>query len=142
MRISSYKAFFACAFLPLTLIATAGCSSGSKTVPVEGSVMLGDKLVEKGNITFHPDTAKGNTSGHVAVGSIEGGKYKLMTGKSAGAPPGAYKVTVSVSVPSNPKDEYSLPKLLIAEKFNDEKNTPLSADVKEGGGPYDFTVTK
>ena len=121
----------------------AGCgSSGVEPVPVEGTVKIGDKPVEKGSIAFHPDTAKGNTLPQSASGTIENGKFSLGYMGKEGAPPGAYKVTVVVTVPSNPKDEYSEPKSLIANEFSIPEATPLTAEVKEGGGPYDFKVTK
>ena len=55
---------------------------------------------------------------------------------------GAYKVTVSASVPSDPKDEYSVPKSLINSKYSNPETSGLTAEVKEGAGSYEFKVTK
>lgn len=122
----------------------AGCGSGGvgKTVPVEGTVTLGGQPLKTGTITFHPDAAKGNTFKQLPVGTIQDGKYKLAVGAKDGAPPGWYKVTIESSVPSNPKDEYSEAKSVISEMFANPAVTTLTAEVKDGGGPYDFKVTK
>ncbi len=113
-----------------------------KTYPVEGKVMLDKETLNEGTVTFHPDTAKGNTSRQIAVGNVNGGKFKMSTGVKEGVLPGHYKVTIHATVSSNPKDEYAVPKSIINEKFNAADRTPLTAEVKEGGGPYEYTVFK
>ncbi len=126
--------------LTISLFGLTGCGQADgvgETVPVEGTVTLGKEPLKTGTITFNP-----KAGGKTATGSIENGKYKMMTGTKEGVVPGQYEVAIFSSVPSNPKDEYSVPKSLINEKFNDASASNLSADVKAGGGPYDFTVTK
>ena len=139
LRIASLLA----AWIALSLLTATGCGPGEmKTVPVEGTVTLGKTPLKTGSITFHPEGGGETTGSSLPVGTIENGAYKLGTGEKPGAPPGRYKVTITATVPSDPKDEYSEPRSLIAEKFGDPSTTTLSADVKEGGGPYNFEVTK
>jgi hypothetical protein len=127
----------------LALTLGSGCgASETKLVPVEGTVKLGKEPLKSGSISFHPDSDKGNKAAQPFVGTIENGAYKVAAGEKYGAEPGWYKVTVTATVPSDPKDEYSVPKSLISEKFGDPAATPLSAEVKEGGGPYNFEVAK
>jgi len=131
-------------FVALTMaVLICGCGDTSKNVPVKGKVTLkGGDSIAKGTITFHPDATKGNKSPNPAVGNIENGQYSASAGKMEGAPVGWYKVTINASVPSNPKDEYSVPKSLINEKYNDVARTDLAVEVKEGTPSYDFQVTK
>ena len=120
-----------------------GCGSGEvRTVPASGTVTIGKEKLQSGSIAFHPDSSKGNTATAVPTGEIENGSYKLSTSGKDGAPVGSYIVTVNSSVPINPKDEYSETKSLINKKFATPKDSPLRAEVKDGGGPYDFEVTK
>lgn len=136
---------------PLLMLAFAvavvapGCGGPDEvgaTLPVSGTILVVDKPLESGTVTFHPDASKGNTTQHIAVGTVNVGDYKMAIGAKSGVLPGWYKVTVHATVPSNPKDEYSVPKSLINEKYAAADRTPLTAEVKEGGGPYDFKVTK
>jgi hypothetical protein len=121
----------------------AGCGSDEvKTVPVSGTVRLGKDSLKTGSIAFHPDTSKGNSSAAIPTGEISNGQYKLSTAGKDGAPIGWYTVTVNASAPINPNDEYSETKPLIHKKYLTPKDSPLSVEVKEGGGPYDFEVTK
>jgi len=128
------------ACLVLTLI---GCN-GSNEVPVEGSVTVEGSPAEKGGVTYHPDSSRGNTLGTEPAGVIHNGKYALETQGKAGAPPGWYKVTVSIQVPSKPKDPYSLPRSLVNEKYTRPDRTDLSVEVKPGAsaGAYDLKLTR
>jgi hypothetical protein len=124
-------------------VLACGCGDGSgKVLPVQGTVTLEKEPLAKGTITFHPDKSKGNNATVTPVGTIENGKYSLATRSKEGAPPGWYKVTITSTVPSNPKDEYSVPKSVISEKYNDPSKSGLTAEVKEGKSTYDFTVTR
>jgi hypothetical protein len=143
MKISFTRAFSFFTFLSIGLLA-AGCSGegGGKVVPVEGMVMVGNEPLKEGSIAFHPDESKGNKSGNPSVGTITDGKFNLTTGGQVGAPVGYYKVTVNSSAPSDPKDEYSVPKSLINSKYENPETSGLTAEVKEGAGSYEFKVTK
>ena len=54
----------------------------------------------------------------------------------------ADSVTVNASVPSDPKDEYSEPKLLHDKAYTEPATTSLSFEVKEGAGSgaYDLKL--
>jgi hypothetical protein len=133
----------------LFVLAAAGCG-GQKLIPVEGTVSVKGKpadFVKGGTVTFHPDVEAGNKQTYAAfpTGKIdENGKYSLSTGGKPGAPPGAYKVTISVTAPSDPKNEYSVPKLLIDKTNTELGTTTLKKEVKAGApaGQYDFALEK
>jgi hypothetical protein len=133
--------------LAALLLVVAGCGSGPKLIPVEGQVTVGGQPLKTGTVTYHPDKEKGNTAkySHYPLGTIdENGKYSLGTGSKLGAPAGHYKVTVHASVPSDPKDEYSEPRLLIDESNTTPETTEFTIEVKAGAPPgtYDLKLTK
>jgi hypothetical protein len=127
-------------FLLFSLATTPGCDSGGTNVPVEGTVTHGAGPLKQGTVQFHPDASKGNKATQPAVGTIVDGKYKLAIAGKDGAPAGWYKVTITSNVPSDPKNEYSVPKSLINPAYSKVETTELTAEVKKDGGPYDFTV--
>jgi hypothetical protein len=130
------------------LLMIAGCSEPQLKLvtPVEGKISAGEQPLAAGNITFHPDTSKGNNAKYsqLPVGSISDGTYSIATGGKPGAPEGWYKVTLTSSVPSDPKDEYSIPKLVVDQAYTDAATTTLLIEVKEGAGAgaYDLKVPK
>jgi hypothetical protein len=128
---------------PLTFV--AGCGGGGpRWCAVSGKVLAAGKTVATGSVTFHPDATRGNTAGVLPVGLIDAqGAYQLNTAGKAGAPPGWYKVTVQSSVPSDPKNPYSLPRSLVARQYTDPAKSPLSIEVKPdaSAGAYDLTLT-
>jgi len=132
------------------LLLGAGCSGskGPKLVPVSGKVTLNNQPLPGGVVNFHPDSSKGNTGKHHAVGTIDSsGTYKLTTDGKEGAPPGHYKVTVATEVPpgANVKPGEMPPKLpAISTKYKILEQTPLSIEVVESpaAGAYDLKVTK
>lgn len=126
-----------------------GCSGEPElklVTPVEGKIMIGDKAIEAGNIGFHPDVTKGNDTkfSNLPVGTISGGKYSISTGGKPGAPAGWYKVTVNSTVPSDPKNEYSVPKLIVDKAYTDASTSTLLVEVKAGEVPitYDLKLPK
>jgi hypothetical protein len=132
-------------FLSLVLSAVAGCGGGTKPIPVKGKVTLDSTALTSGSVTYHPDESKGNKLGSPPVGTInEQGEYTLTYANKEGCPPGHYKVTVNASVPSNPKDPYSLPRSIINKRFADAQTTTLLVEVKSdaAAGAYDLPVTK
>jgi hypothetical protein len=112
-----------------------------RVFPVSGSVTEAGKALTKGNVTFHPV----DKAGYLPAGTIdEQGKYTLTTRGAVGAPAGKYKVVVSVQVPSNPKDPYSVPKSLIHAKYGKPETTDLVVEVKDNptSGDYDLNLKK
>jgi hypothetical protein len=133
--------------LLLTIVLFASGCGGSKLIPVEGKVTVGNEPLKTGNVTYHPDVDGGNKQTYptLPIGTIdETGKYTLSTGGKPGAPPGKYKVTIVATVPSNPKDPYSIPKHLIDKLNSDVDTTTISKEVKEGApaGHYDVALAK
>jgi len=120
------------------VLLVAGC--GSKGASVSGTVAFTDgKPVKNGSLTFHPDSGKGNKHKNPVVGVIDAeGKYALSAGKE-GVPLGWYKVTVVSTVPSDPKNEYSLPKDLLPVKYKEVGTTDIAIEVKVGGS-YDIKI--
>jgi hypothetical protein len=127
-------------FLGLLMVAGCGSSGKDKLYPVSGKVTLGGTVLTAGQVTFHPDLSKGNNAKGVPTGALGAdGTYSLTTDGKAGAPVGAYKVTVITNfpgasgtpVPINPK--YANPN---ASGLNREV-VPNSASAA-----YDLQVTK
>jgi hypothetical protein len=115
--------------------------AGEAFIPVEGRVKIGDKAMPNGTVIFHPDASKGNTTKHEPRGNIGAdGRYRMLTHPHAGAPPGWYKVAVIATEPSDPKNPYSLPHSLLAEKFGRPDESGVSLEVRKDAPPgaYDL----
>jgi hypothetical protein len=125
------------------LAGLAGCGqSGSATMlPVEGQVKFKGKLLTKGTVVLYADPSKGNTTKHEPRAVIEAdGRYKVVTHPQEGAPPGWYKVAVSVTELSDPKNPYSLPRNLIPEKFSKPDESGLTLEVRSHAPPGAFDL--
>lgn len=142
------------AFLACGAILAAGCSSKTKLVTVKGKVMVGDKPLRGGIVTFVPDEAKGNKSKDGAVGMIQSdGSYELHTEDKEGAPPGWYKVVVrtgmmpGADVKLPPKDaaaKEAEPQVQVNPKYGSAETTDLSIEVVDSAkaGAYDLKLTE
>src|SRR4051812_31255339 len=98
-RIGTLRVGLIGVFASLVGILMTGCSFGPTLYPVEGQVLLdNDAPLAKGSVMFWPDAAKGNQFKGQPTGEVEGGKFKLKTQGSDGAPLGWYKVTVTETV--------------------------------------------
>jgi len=136
--------------LPLCAVfcaAVLGCgaSGGAKLAPVAGKVTVDGAPLTSGGVTFHPDSAKGNHTPHIPLGTLDAqGNYKLMSATSEGAPLGWYKVTVSAQAPIDPQNPYAPPKHLINPKYGDASTSGLHIEVVErpAAGAYDFSLSK
>lgn len=136
-------AVFAFAATTLLLVGVAGCgpSAADAFVFVEGQVKAPDMALPSGTVILHPDASKGNTTKHEPRGSIEAdGHYKIFTHPHAGAPPGWYKVAIIATQASDPKNPYSLPRSLIAEKFSKPDESGITLEVRKDPPPgaYDL----
>jgi len=138
-----------CGALSIAVCLAAGCG-GPSLVPVEGKGTVKGKpadFAKGGTVTYHPDVEGGNKQAfpQLPLGTIdENGKYTISTGGKPGAPAGAYKVTVRVTAPSNPKDPYSVP-VNLTDKTNAElTTTTIKKEVKAGAaaGAYDLNLDK
>ena len=109
---------------------------------------LGDRPVTNGSVSFRPDAAKGNPSQHHPAGVIDAeGNYRLFTAGKEGAPPGWYKVLVTVheKIAQKPAEAHpGMPKSLINARYAAVETTDLSVEVVEepAQGAYDLKLTK
>jgi hypothetical protein len=79
------------AALAVLIIAFAGCSDSPTRFSVSGSVTLGGRPVKAGEVTFEPDSSKGNR-GPGSVARIKDGRYATEPGM--GVIGGAYIVRI------------------------------------------------
>jgi hypothetical protein len=111
--------------------------------PVRGQVLVGDKPLPNGIVTFIPDTARNNKSPHQPSANINDGKYELFTVGEAQAPLGWYKVVVMAYEQDDKGRRPLVPKRLIPAKYEDAKTTPLAVEVVENAPAkaYDLTLS-
>ena len=149
MRPERFRCFLAMAFSFYAILGAgvSGCGEGAseKFTPVVGKVTVKGTTLTTGSVTFHPDSAKANTTQQIPVGTLDDqGNYKLMSATKEGAPLGWYKVTVTAQAPIDPSNPYAPPKHLIDPKFSDVSTSGLAVEVVENPAPgaYDFQVSK
>lgn len=135
------------ALLAIIIACCSGCGDKSITVliPVRGKVTLNGAPLGTGSVTFTPDAAKGNTTPHIPVGTLDAeGNYSLQSAGKEGAPPGWYKVTVTAQEPIDPKNPYAPPKHLINAKYSDPNSSGLTLEIVKNApaGAYDVQVAK
>jgi hypothetical protein len=143
-------------FAPLCGLALILCSSGCgerdtvKLLPVEGTVMLSDKVLvtdakTKGTVRLYPDKTKGNDSLQIPRGAIDSeGKFKILTGTKPGVTPGWYIVTVDAATVIDPKNPYlSAAGFLMPERYIDKNESGLAFEVVENAPPgaYDLKLS-
>lgn len=130
------------------LSSIVGCDEGSRvgeTVPVAGKVTMNGKPLTTGSVAYYPGSVAKSEEMLVPGSAIDSeGNYKLFIEGKEGAPVGNYKVVVTASTPSNPKDEYSSPKSLVNARYTQPETTPLLIEVSADAPPgaYDLQVTK
>jgi len=133
--------------LPVLLLGAAGVLSGCrpaevKLLPVHGKVLVGDKPVKEGTVSFRPDGARGNMSPEHPTGVLQDdGSFELLSGGRPGAAPGWYRVLVIadnfkvIEPPPSPVwpryPEGFLPKPLVNERYLYFKTTDLLVEVVE-----------
>ena len=131
--------------LGLVLVNFAACSDPiGRVVPVKGKVSVNGKALTTGAVTFWPDDSKGNKSTFEARGTIgEDGSYELYTREKKGAPPGAYKVTItSQAAPADSTKLDKIPAQLVPTIYTARESTTLTKEVVENpaAGVYDLDV--
>jgi hypothetical protein len=124
----------------------SGCGEGGRSnlVPVAGQVTLNGQPLTSGQVVFHPDAARGNTSLDEPRGPIDAqGRYELATVGRKGAAPGWYKVAVIATEPFDPQRPYVLPKSLVPLRYNDPTSAGLPVDVvvNPASRAYDLKLT-
>jgi hypothetical protein len=126
------------------LLVPAGCAGDpvGRTVPVKGKVTVNGQPLKQGSVTFWPDDAKGNKLAFEPGGSIASdGSYELFTHGKPGAPPGAYKVTVTAQTVVD-STKPTTAKQLVPEQYTTKDKTKLGIDVVENpaAGAYDLNL--
>jgi hypothetical protein len=131
---------------PGLLMGLFGCGKAELPLyPVAGKVLVGEKVVTEGTVSFRPDAERGNKTMHQPVAAIhEDGRYELQTNGKPGAPPGWYRVLVLadnfrvVDPPPSPVwpnyPEGFLPKPLVNERYLYFHTTDLLVEVVEDPG--------
>ena len=136
-----------CAFVAFVL--ALGCiksGQSSQLISVSGTVTLDGKPLNYATVSFVP---QGNTPGHGGTGPTDvAGKYQvnyLRGGK--GLLPGSYKVTISCFLmPDGKPPPPDVPVMqtkadsVVPYQYSDINMTPLTAEVKAGGAPIDFSL--
>jgi hypothetical protein len=133
-----------------TTVSLPSCGPGAaRLVPVEGKVMVGDKLLTTdanttGTVILYPDKSKGNGSLEEPRGAIDSaGNFKISTGTKPGAARGWYKVTVDAAKVVDPKNPYhSAAGWLHPERYIDKEKSKLAFEVVENAAPgaYDLKL--
>jgi hypothetical protein len=124
------------------LLLSAGCGGGIEDlglVEVHGTITMDDKALPNAGVSFLPlGEGVGGTSSSYGK-TDKDGKYSLQFSLSReGAYAGKYKVTISTHQQADDDEETDAHRETVPEKYN--RNTELEAEVKEGGGPYDFPL--
>jgi len=153
------------------VVAVVGCGDSGglpRRYPVSGTVTYNGKPLERGNINFAPDDAKGRAAG----GTISNGRYSLTTqDPDDGALPGKYRVSVVAKETDTSKVDLKLKpgggtlseqeknamaaaypqkfaakaaavaKNLIPAKYSSPETSGLTYEVKEQSNTADFPLT-
>lgn len=127
-----------------SLAGLAGCDDGGggDYVPVAGVVNFDGKALTQGTVVFEPDKTAGNSFLHASRGTIDAqGNYTLNCDDgNPGVPKGAYLIGVISTVPSNPKDEYAVPKSVIPTRYGDPKSSTLKVTVQPDASPESYKI--
>lgn len=117
--------------LALCTSAVLGCARGDglELSETTGRVMLGTPPVPSGGIMFVPDLTKG-TAGPTGSGIINrDGSFRIVTANRDGALVGHHRIRIT-SYLTSPED--SFPMVTIAGRYQDERTSELTAEVKPG----------
>ena len=122
---------FCISALALVMLASVGCSgsSGPKKAVLSGAVTYQGKPVPRGEITFEPDTEKGN-AGPGSVARIENGAYDLKDGMGVVGGPHVVRITGFDGVADGDNAEGKL----LFEPWT------TKVDLPKESGKFDFTV--
>ena len=125
-------------------IASTGCGespTGPPVHPVSGKVTFEGNAVKAGVIAFAD-----NEKGAIYEATLEGGSYEMESQHGNGIPAGSYKVSVypPSPPPSNDPNVVTPPPTAddIPEKYRAYDSSGFTAEVKEGGGTFDFEMKK
>lgn len=122
----------------LALVSTSACRSTPSDQPdlgkVSGVVTMDGAPLEGALVSFAPEEGRGSQ----AITDSEG-KYQLSyIGDTMGAKVGSHKVRITTYIEDDSDPEAQKTKETIPKKYN--KETTLTADVKEGSNTFDFKL--
>ena len=112
-----------------TVVVGCGGNSGPKKATLSGTVTYQGKPVPRGEMTFEPDTAKGNT-GPGSVARIVDGAYDMKGGMGVVGGPHIVRITGFDGVPDGDNTDGKL----LFEPWTTEVDLPKES------GKYDFIV--
>ena len=122
-------------FFAMALVAVVGCGSGSKIVPVSGTVTLDGQPLANAFVGFQPQATGGAQAGVGSYGMTDAaGKFTLKTSDKdeAGAVVGTHRVEITVKEVADDRDPKLRPKAkVLPTKYNRE--TELQFKVEAGG---------
>jgi hypothetical protein len=118
-------------------LAAAGC--GSELADVSGTVTLDGQPLPRGTVVFQGDKL---ASGYGEIRSD--GTFEIRTGDQQGLKPGKYRVTVTAyqTGPAAHAEGEVIPELLTPKRYNNPDTSDLTAEVKPGGGHFDFKLKR
>jgi hypothetical protein len=132
----------------LVSVVLAGCGSPGDNLPrepVSGTVTLDGKPLERGTISFQPDSALPTaaavpiTAGSYSMARAEGlvpGTYRVLISST---PPAVVTIDPTTGMPPPPGKPTPPPKELLPAKYN--ASSTLSAEVKAGAANrFDFAL--
>lgn len=141
--------------LSLRLIAIAGIAlvagcggqdAGPPLVPVSGIVTVDGEPFPHANVSFRPDTDRGNEFGDYLPAGVadENGRYELVTTARPGAPEGWYKVVVIAPTPPPGAEAPKVGPPPFNPKYSNPDQTDLEVEVKKDApaGAYDLKLSK
>lgn len=114
-------------------------------LPVSGRVFVNGRPLDRGLVTYFPDSSKGNTFDIAPRGEVQNdGSYSLKTRGEPGAPAGWYRVSVFATRTPPPENPGGwVPDWIVDEKYVRPASTDLLVEVREplASGRYDLRVT-
>lgn len=110
----------------------SGC--GGDWGAASGTVLLDDKSLEKGMITFNP-----KADGAPGYGQVIDGNFTIRTGDKEGLKSGEYTVTIyHMTVPAEESGESA--QFLTPKKYASVATSDLRAEVKPGANTFTFKM--
>jgi hypothetical protein len=109
--------------IALTGLLVAGCGSGSKIVPVSGTVTLEGKPLASAHVAFQPEAPKGTQNAGVGSYGVTdaAGKYtlKIVDTDQPGAVVGTHRVEINIKAEADDRDpKLRAPPKKLPPKYN------------------------
>lgn len=129
-------------WIVVVLLLYSGCGGGSGPglVGVNGTITMDGKPLADASVTFTPDGAGEGGFTSPAYGKTDSNGYYFLAYSISkkGANPGKYKVSIRTQAEAEPDEGIKARPETVPAKYNEKSE--LVAEVKKGGGPYDFAL--